>query len=78
MPLGAFLSGGVDSSTVVALMSNNQSNSVATCSIGMGVAEFDETEYAHQVANRYDTDHHHQVIGENDYTLVDQLAEIYG
>ena len=58
VPLGAFLSGGVDSSSVVALMARDNATPVQTASIGFDVAEFDESDYAAQVAGRYHTRHH--------------------
>ncbi len=57
VPLGAFLSGGVDSSTVVALMAGLCSAPVTTCSIGFADAAYDETAFADQVAWRYQTRH---------------------
>jgi hypothetical protein len=50
VPLGAFLSGGVDSSSVVALMAEESSHPVRTCSIGFDVKALDETGYAEQIA----------------------------
>ncbi len=58
VPLGAFLSGGVDSSSVVALMARHASGPVRTANIGFDVPEFDESAYAEQVARRYETKHH--------------------
>ncbi|MFN3200648.1 MAG: asparagine synthase (glutamine-hydrolyzing) [Bradymonadia bacterium] len=62
VPLGAFLSGGVDSSTVVALMSRHLKGAVRTASIGFDVAKFDESDYAEQVARRYRTDHYTETV----------------
>jgi len=76
VPLGAFLSGGVDSSAVVAMMAGG-GKPVTTCSIGFDDPEFDESEYANQVARRYTTTHHGQIVDKDDYGLVDTLAHLY-
>ena len=57
VPLGAFLSGGVDSSAVVALMAEIMSDPVNTCSISFGDPEFNESPYAAAVAERFQTNH---------------------
>ena len=77
VPLGAFLSGGVDSSAVVAMMSQLSSDSVKTCSISFGESNFDESKYANEVAQFYSTDHQVKVVDPNDFSLLDQLANIY-
>jgi asparagine synthase (glutamine-hydrolysing) len=74
VPLGAFLSGGVDSSSVVALMAELSKQPVKTCSIGFDVGELDETEYAQRIAERYATDHRSRQVGSNDFELIDTLA----
>lgn len=58
VPLGAFLSGGVDSSGVVALMAKSSDKPVTTCSIGFDSKKYDEVEFAKIVADQYKTDHH--------------------
>ena len=78
VPLGAFLSGGVDSSAIVALMAElNPSAPVNTCSIGFGDPKFNETEFAQMVAERYHTNHHLDQVDPNDFDLVDHLASLY-
>ena len=65
VPLGAFLSGGVDSSGIVALMAQNSAEPVRTCTIGFTDKAFDETPYAREVAERYGTLHHEYQVKEN-------------
>ena len=65
VPLGAFLSGGVDSSAVVALMSHSSRERVRTCTIGFNDREHDETPYAREIAKRFNTDHLEYVVGGN-------------
>lgn len=89
VPLGSFLSGGVDSSAVVAMMSQlsdaEQKNNldgasnkpVTTCSIGFDVKDYNETDYAQDVAAMYKTDHHEQIVASDDFELVDILAGLY-
>ena len=77
VPLGAFLSGGVDSSAVVASMSRTSSQPVRTCSIGFDHAGFDETAYARLVAEHLHTQHFERRVGTDDYSLLDTLAAVY-
>lgn len=77
VPLGAFLSGGVDSSSVVALMSEASSAPVHTCSIGFDVASVDETSYARRVAAQFAADHHERIVGRDDFAAIDQLAAMF-
>lgn len=77
VPLGAFLSGGVDSSAVVALMAGLGDEPVKTFSIGFDDAEHDESGYARRMAQRYGTDHHSQMVGTDDFSLLDRLAQVY-
>ncbi|TPH13287.1 XrtA/PEP-CTERM system amidotransferase [Litorilituus lipolyticus] len=77
VPLGSFLSGGVDSSAVVAMMSNLSDKAVATCSIGFDVENYNETDFARQVAKRYATEHQERVVASDDFDLVDSLAQLY-
>lgn len=62
VPLGAFLSGGVDSSAIVAMMARHSSGRVKTFCIGFDEDGYDERVYARMVAERYDTDHHEMVV----------------
>jgi asparagine synthase (glutamine-hydrolysing) len=77
VPLGAFLSGGVDSSAVVAAMAQLQNDPVNTCAIGFDVPQFNETDFARQVAERYKTNHIERIVASDDFDLLDTLAELY-
>ncbi len=77
VPLGAFLSGGVDSSAVVAMMAQLQDEPVNTCAIGFEVKQFNETEYAAKVAERYQTNHVEHQVSSDDFDLLDTLAWLY-
>jgi asparagine synthase (glutamine-hydrolysing) len=77
VPLGAFLSGGVDSSAVVAMMAGLQGEPVSTFSISFGTKGFDESPYAALIAKRYDTDHHIRAVDPDSFDLLDRLATIY-
>jgi asparagine synthase (glutamine-hydrolysing) len=77
VPLGAFLSGGVDSSIVVAAMAGLSREPVKTCSIAFDEAAFDESQYAALVAQRYRTDHQVDTVGSHDFALIDTLTGLY-
>lgn len=77
VPLGAFLSGGVDSSAVVALMAEASAKAVKTCTIGFDQAALDETAYAATVADRFATDHRTRTVAAADFALVDRIADMF-
>jgi asparagine synthase (glutamine-hydrolysing) len=77
VPLGAFLSGGVDSSAVVALMAEASRQAVRTCTIGFEEAGHDERSYAAQVAARFATDHRERVVRSDDFALIDTLVHAF-
>lgn len=77
VPLGAFLSGGVDSSAVVASMARVSSGAVNTCSIAFDDPAYNESEFARMVAERYQTSHHVETVSSDDFGLVDTLARLY-
>jgi asparagine synthase (glutamine-hydrolysing) len=77
VPLGAFLSGGVDSSAVVATMARVADGPVNTCSISFSDPRFDEAGYARMVAERYRTRHFVERVESDDFDLIDELARVY-
>jgi len=77
VPLGAFLSGGVDSSGVVAMMAQLQSEPVNTCAIGFNEKNFNESAFAQQVADLYRTNHLTKIVEPDDFDLIDKLATLY-
>ena len=77
VPLGAFLSGGVDSSAVVALMSEASSAPVTSASIGFDVESVDETRHARQVAELFATDHHERIVSADQFDALDRIAGIF-
>jgi len=78
VPLGAFLSGGVDSSAIVALMAEIQGDRpVNTCSIGFDVKNYNETEFADMVVEKFNTNHQMEVVSSDDFDLIDKLAAMY-
>ena len=77
VPLGAFLSGGVDSSAVVAMMANRSIEQVNTCSISFEDPSFDEAVFAQQVADQYKTRHFVDRVETDDFDLIDTLAALY-
>jgi asparagine synthase (glutamine-hydrolysing) len=77
VPLGAFLSGGVDSSSVVAMMAAASSTPVKTCSIGFDVKALDETAYAERIARQFGTDHTARTVSPDDFAAADDLAAMF-
>ncbi|MFN7954695.1 MAG: asparagine synthase (glutamine-hydrolyzing) [bacterium] len=78
VPLGAFLSGGVDSSAVVAMMAQAGVGRVKTFSIGFREAEYDETRWARRVAERYGTEHEEMIVEPDAVDVVPKLVWHYG
>jgi asparagine synthase (glutamine-hydrolysing) len=77
VPIGAFLSGGVDSSGVVAMMAELAEEPVKTFCIAFDDPGFDESEYARAVAERYATDHHVGTADPGEIGMIDRLAPIF-
>jgi asparagine synthase (glutamine-hydrolysing) len=77
VPLGAHLSGGVDSSMVVAMMSQEMKERVKTFSIGFKEKEYDETKYARLVAQKYNTDHYELIVEPNAIEILPKLVYQY-
>jgi asparagine synthase (glutamine-hydrolysing) len=77
VPLGAFLSGGIDSSAIVATMQAIMSRPVTTCSIGFKEEEYNEADYAREVADRFRTNHREQIVHPEAVDVVKKLAWHY-
>ncbi|HWB51305.1 MAG TPA: asparagine synthase (glutamine-hydrolyzing) [Stellaceae bacterium] len=78
VPLGAFLSGGIDSASVVAAMARVGGGRVKTFTIGFGDPRFDETRYARMVAERYGTEHEEYVVEPDATAVLPRLVWHYG
>jgi asparagine synthase (glutamine-hydrolysing) len=78
VPLGAFLSGGIDSSAVVAVMSRLSNRPVKTFSIGFDEADFSEVHHARKVAKLFGTEHHEEIVRPNAAQLLPELVRCYG
>ncbi len=78
VPLGAFLSGGIDSSTVVGLMSQVSDSRVKTFSIGFEESDYSELKYAKAIAERFGTEHHEFIVKPNAIEILPMLVERYG
>ena len=74
VPLGAFLSGGIDSSTVVGLMARHTGQPVKTFSIGFREDSYDELKYARLAAKKFRTDHHEFIVTPDICEIVDELV----
>ena len=77
VPLGAFLSGGVDSSAVVAMMAGLSKEPVNTCCIAFADPAYNEALFAKKVADRYQTRHFVDSVESDDFDLIDTLARLY-
>lgn len=78
VPLGVFLSGGIDSSTVVSLMSRMSNNRAKTFSIGFQEKDYSELKYAKNIAHRFNTDHHEFIVKPKALEILPLLVERYG
>jgi len=78
VPLGAFLSGGVDSSVVVGLMAQLSGEKVKTFSIGFNESAYDETAHARRIAERWETDHHEFIVEPDALSILPKLVRHYG
>ena len=77
VPLGAFLSGGIDSSLVVAYMARLSEHPVKTFTMGFGESSHDESGFARAVADHLGTEHHEQRVVPDAVTILDRLIDIY-
>jgi asparagine synthase (glutamine-hydrolysing) len=78
VPLGAFLSGGLDSSLIVAMMARHSSQPVKTFAVGFTSKDFSELPYAEMVAERYGTDHHEIVVQPDMASVIPEFVRHYG
>ncbi|WP_371192499.1 asparagine synthase (glutamine-hydrolyzing) [Glaciecola sp. SC05] len=77
VPLGAFLSGGVDSSGVVAMMAKSSSTPVKTCTIAFGDKKYNEAEFAQSVAALYKTEHHEYLMHQNVAETLEHIVSFF-
>jgi asparagine synthase (glutamine-hydrolysing) len=74
VPVGAFLSGGIDSSLIVAMASEVSSTPLSTFSVGFTERDFDESTFAREIANKYGTDHHEITVGDINLEMFPDLV----
>lgn len=74
VPLGAFLSGGIDSSGIVAMMARVSETPVITTSIGFEEKEFDETQFARMVSEQYHTDHFERIVNADALSIMNEIV----
>jgi len=77
VPLGAFLSGGIDSSSVVTMMAKNSNQPIKTFSIGFKEQKYNELQYARQIATKYGCEHHEQIVDPESIDLLPKLVNAY-
>ncbi len=77
VPLGVFLSGGLDSSSIVSIMSQAVKNKIKTFSIGFKEKDYNETVYSRQVARQYNTEHHELIIEPDAVSILPKLVEYF-
>jgi asparagine synthase (glutamine-hydrolysing) len=77
VPLGAFLSGGIDSSSVVAMMAKNSTQPIKTFSIGFKEQKYNELQFAREVAEKYNCEHHEEIVEPESMSLLPKLVHAY-
>ena len=77
VPLGAFLSGGVDSSGVVAMMAEASDTPVKTCTIGFDNKAYNEADFAREIAEKYHTEHHEFTVHQNAAEQLEHIASFF-
>ena len=77
VPLGAFLSGGIDSGSVVAMMAKNSTNPIKTFSIGFKEEKYNELIFAREIAKKYGCEHHEQIVEPESINLLPKLVRAY-
>lgn len=77
VPVGVFLSGGIDSSVVTALMDEVSDNAVNTYTIGFDIREYDERDFAREISDAFDTNHHEYTVSPDSVSVIPDLVEHY-